>query len=293
MRFLKGFTLPTAADKLEKQIEALFDAKPARYTKKDQQLFRAFKKELNAGRIRSAQPDASQPTGWRTNAWVKKGILVGFRMGAIVDMSVNSAKQPFFDKNTYPVRRFSTADGVRIVPGGSSIRDGCFIGRDIVCMPPMFVNAGAYVGDGTMIDSHALVGSCAQIGRGCHVSAAAQIGGVLEPVGALPVIIEDEVLVGGNCGVYEGTIVKRRAVLGTGTILNRSTPVYDIVRGRVYAATDTEPLIVPEEAVVVAGSRAISRGAGKDWGISLYTPVIVKYRDSKTDAKIQLEDLLR
>ena len=293
MRFSKGSTLPTAADKLEKQIEALFDAKPARYTEEDHQLFRAFKEELNAGRIRSAEPDASQPTGWRTNAWVKKGILVGFRMGSIVDMSVDSSKQPFFDKDTYPVRHFSTTDGVRIVPGGSSIRDGCYIGRDVVCMPPMFVNAGAYVGDSTMIDSHALVGSCAQVGRSCHISAAAQIGGVLEPVGALPVIIEDEVLVGGNCGVYEGTIVKRRAVLGTGTILNRSTPVYDIVRGKIYAATDTDPLIVPEEAVVVAGSRSISRGVGKDWGISLYTPVIVKYRDSKTDAKIQLEDLLR
>ena len=285
--------MPTAADRLEKQIEALFDAKPARYTEEDHQLFRAFKEELNAGRIRSAEPDASQPTGWRTNAWVKKGILVGFRMGGVVDMSVDSAKQPFFDKDTYPVRHFATKDGVRIVPGGSSIRDGCYIGRDVVCMPPMFVNAGAYVGDGTMIDSHALVGSCAQVGRNCHISAASQIGGVLEPVGALPVIIEDEVLVGGNCGVYEGTIVKRRAVLGTGTILNRSTPVYDIVHGKVYAATDSEPLIVPEEAVVVAGSRSISRGVGKEWGISLYTPVIVKYRDSKTDAKIQLEDLLR
>ena len=293
MRSSKGNTLPTAADKLEKQVEALFDAKPARYTEDDQRLFRAFKEELNAGRIRSAEPDASQPTGWRTNAWVKKGILVGFRMGTIVDMSVDPLKQPFFDKDTYPVRRFSIGDGVRIVPGGSSIRDGCYIGRDVVCMPPMFVNAGAYVGDGTMIDSHALVGSCAQVGRNCHISAASQIGGVLEPVGALPVIIEDEVLVGGNCGVYEGTIVKRRAVLGTGTILNRSTPVYDIVRGKVYAATDTEPLIVPEEAVVVAGSRSISRGVGMEWGISLYTPVIVKYRDSKTDAKIQLEDLLR
>ena len=191
------------------------------------------------------------------------------------------------------MRHFSAGDAVRIVPGGSSIRDGCYIGRDVVCMPPMFVNAGAYVGDATMIDSHALVGSCAQIGRSCHISAAAQIGGVLEPVGALPVIIEDEVLVGGNCGVYEGTIVKRRAVLGTGTILNRSTPVYDIVRGKVYAATETEPLVIPEEAVVVAGSRGVARGVGKDWGISLYTPVIVKYRDSKTEAKLQLEDLLR
>jgi len=285
--------LPTAADKLQKQIEALFDAKPPRYTDAHRKLFLAFKKELNAGRIRSAEPDASQSAGWRTNAWVKKGILVGFRMGAIANMSVDTAKQPFFDKDTYPVRRFTKTDGVRIVPGGSSIRDGCFIGRDVVCMPPMFVNAGAYVADGTMIDSHALVGSCAQIGRGCHISAASQIGGVLEPVGAMPVIIEDDVLVGGNCGVYEGTIVKRRAVLGTGTILNRSTPVYDIVRGKVYAATETEPLVIPEEAVVISGSRSITQGIGMDWGISLYTPVIVKYRDSKTDAKIQLEDLLR
>jgi 2,3,4,5-tetrahydropyridine-2-carboxylate N-succinyltransferase len=285
--------LPTAGEQLEKQIEALFDAKPASYTEADRELFRIFKAELNAGRVRSAEPDTSRPSGWRTNSWVKKGILVGFRMGTIVDMSIDSAKLPFIDKDTYPVKRFTPDDGVRMVPGGSSVRDGCYIGRDVVCMPPMFVNAGAYVGDGTMVDSHALVGSCAQVGRNCHISAATQIGGVLEPVGAMPVIIEDEVLLGGNCGVYEGTIVKRRAVLGTGTILNRSTPLYDIVRGKVYMATETEPLIVPEEAVVVAGSRAISRGMGKEWGISLYTPVIVKYRDAKTDAKIQLEDLLR
>ena len=290
---LKGPKLQTATERLERRIEALFDARPARYTEEDRQLFRAFKEELNAGRVRSAEPDPSQPSGWRTNAWVKKGILVGFRMGTIVDLSIDLAKQPFIDKDTYPVKQFAPGDGVRIVPGGSSIRDGCYIGRDVVCMPPMYVNVGAYVGDGTMVDSHALVGSCAQIGRNCHISAASQIGGVLEPVGALPVIIEDEVLVGGNCGVYEGTIVRRRAVLGTGTILNRSTPLYDIVRGKVYAATETEPLIVPEEAVVVAGSRSVSRGVGLEWGISLYTPVIVKYRDSKTDAKIQLEDLLR
>ena len=278
---------------MEKQIEALFDAKPARYTEQDQRLFRAFKEELNSGRARAAEPDSSRRSGWRTNAWVKKGILVGFRMGTIVDMSVDPVKQPFFDKDTYPVRRIVKGDGVRIVPGGSSIRDGCYIGRDVVCMPPMYVNAGAYVGDGTMVDSHALVGSCAQIGRHCHISAGTQIGGVLEPVGALPVIVEDDVLVGGNCGVYEGTIVKRRAVLGTGTILNRSTPLYDVVRGKVYTATESEPLVVPEEAVVVAGSRALPRGTGKDWGISLYTPVIVKYRDAKTDTKIRLEDLLR
>jgi 2,3,4,5-tetrahydropyridine-2-carboxylate N-succinyltransferase len=278
---------------MQKQIESLFDAKPTHYSAADRELFNAFKAELNAGRVRAAEPDASQASGWRTNPWVKKGILLGFRMGTIVDMSVDPARQPFVDKDTYPVKRFAPGDGVRVVPGGSSIRDGCYIGRDVVCMPPMYVNAGAYVGDATMVDSHALVGSCAQVGRNCHISAATQIGGVLEPVGALPVIIEDDVLLGGNCGVYEGTIVKRRAVLGTGTILNRSTPVYDIVRGKVYAATDTEPLIVPEEAVVVAGARAISQGKGKEWGISLYTPVIVKYRDAKTDAKIQLEDLLR
>jgi 2,3,4,5-tetrahydropyridine-2-carboxylate N-succinyltransferase len=285
--------LPTALKEVERKITALFDAKPARYSDLDHQVFRAFKQELNSGRVRSAEPDASQSSGWRTNTWVKKGILVGFRMGAVVDMSIDSRKQPFFDKDTYPVRPFTADDGVRIVPGGSSIRDACYIGRDVVCMPPMFVNAGAYVGDGTMIDSHALVGSCAQIGRHCHISAGTQIGGVLEPIGALPVIIEDDVLVGGNCGVYEGTIVKRRAVLGTGTILNRSMPLYDLVRGEVYAATETEPLIVPEEAVVVAGSRAVPRGIGKEWGISLYTPVIIKYRDAKTETKIQLEDLLR
>ena len=228
------------------------------------------------------------------NAWVKKGILLGFRIGQIVDMSIDAARQPFFDKSTYPVKRFSADSGVRIVPGGSSIRDGCYVARGVTCMPPMYINAGAYVDEGTMIDSHALVGSCAQVGRKCHISAAAQIGGVLEPVGALPVIIEDEVLVGGNCGVYEGTVVKkRRAVLGTGTILNRSTPVYDVVTGAVHSASADEPLVIPENAVVVAGARAIAHGRGRDWNLSLYTPVIVKYRDAKTDAKVQLEDLLR
>jgi 2,3,4,5-tetrahydropyridine-2-carboxylate N-succinyltransferase len=214
-------------------------------------------------------------------------------MGTVVDMSVDARRQPFFDKSTYPVKRFTPSSGTRIVPGGSSIRDGCFVGTGVTCMPPMYINAGAYVGNGTMVDSHALVGSCAQIGERCHLSAAAQIGGVLEPVGALPVIIEDDVLVGGNCGVYEGTVVKKRAVLGTGVILNRSTPVYDVVRGLVYSATDETPLVIPEQAVVVAGARAVTQGKGKEWGISVYTPVIVKYRDAKTDAKIQLEDLLR
>ena len=278
---------------MQTDVESLFDAKPSTYTEEHFALFQRFKQALNSGAVRSAEPDVSTRSGWRVNTWVKKGILLGFRMGGVVDMSVDSVRQPMLDKATWPVKRFTPESGVRIVPGGSSIRDGCFVGKNVTCMPPMYINAGTWIGDGTMIDSHALVGSCAQVGKNCHISAAAQIGGVLEPVGALPVIIEDDVLVGGNCGVYEGTVVKRRAVLGSGTILTRSTPVYDLVRGEVYSATDDDPLVIPEDAVVVAGSRAITRGAGKDWGISLYTPVIVKYRDSKTDAKIQLEDLLR
>jgi 2,3,4,5-tetrahydropyridine-2-carboxylate N-succinyltransferase len=278
---------------LPQQVERLFDEPPAQYNEEHFRLFREFKDAVNRGEVRAAEPDAASPTGWRVNAWVKKGILLGFRMGVVVDMSVDSARQPFIDKSTYPVRVVTTADGIRIVPGGSSIRDGSFIGRGVVCMPPMFVNVGAYVGDGTMIDSHALVGSCAQIGRNCHISAASQIGGVLEPVGALPVIIEDDVLVGGNSGVYEGTVVKRRAVLGTGTILNRSIPVYDLVREAIYSATQDEPLVIPEEAIVVPGARAVSHEYGKMHGISLQAAVIVKYRDAKTDARIQLEDLLR
>jgi 2,3,4,5-tetrahydropyridine-2-carboxylate N-succinyltransferase len=278
---------------MQTEIEQLFDNKPSTYTPEHFDLFYQFKQKLNLGEVRAAQPEASAKNGWRVTPWVKKGILLGFRMGTIVDMSIDRSRQPFFDKATYPVRQFSADDGVRIVPGGSSIRDGCFIGRGVTCMPPMFVNVGAYVGDNTMIDSHALVGSCAQIGENCHISAAAQIGGVLEPVGAMPVIIESQVMVGGNCGVYEGTIVKERAVLGSGVILTRSTPVYDVVRGEVLTATDDEPLVIPEGAVVVAGSRAINKGKGQEWGISLYTPVIVKYRDSKTDARVRLEDLLR
>jgi 2,3,4,5-tetrahydropyridine-2-carboxylate N-succinyltransferase len=279
--------------KINAEIERLFDENPGSYTEAHLLLFQRFKDALNAGEIRAAEPDSGRASGWRVNAWVKKGILLGFRMGKIVDMSIDAARQPFFDKSSYPVKKMSPESGVRIVPGGSSIRDGCYVGKGVTCMPPMYINAGAYVDDGTMIDSHALVGSCAQVGRKCHISAAAQIGGVLEPVGSLPVIIEDEVLIGGNCGVYEGTVVKRRAVLGTGTLLNRSTPVYDVVTGAVHSASADEPLVIPENAVVVAGSRAIAQGRGKEWNLSLYTPVIVKYRDAKTDVKVQLEDLLR
>jgi 2,3,4,5-tetrahydropyridine-2-carboxylate N-succinyltransferase len=278
---------------LPSQIERLFDQPPAHYTEEHFAIFCAFKDALNRGEVRAAEPDPATKTGWRVNAWVKMGILVGFRMGAIVDMSIDLARQPFLDKSTYPVRQMSVDDGVRIVPGGSSIRDASYIGRDVICMPPMFVNVGAYVGEGTMIDSHALVGSCAQIGRKCHISAGSQIGGVLEPVGALPIIMEDEVLVGGNSGVYEGTVVKRRAVLGTGTILNRSIPVYDLVKDAVYTASGEDPLVIPQEAVVVPGSRAVSSDLGKKHGLSLQAAVIVKYRDSKTEARVQLEDLLR
>jgi 2,3,4,5-tetrahydropyridine-2,6-dicarboxylate N-succinyltransferase len=276
---------------LQAELERLFDDKPAAYTRDDQALFEDFRASLNAGRVRAAQPDSSSPTGWRVNAWVKKGILVGFRMGSIVDMSVGDLS--FRDKSTYPLKKLGPQDAIRIVPGGSSVRSGAYLAKGVTCMPPMYINVGAYVDEGTMIDSHALVGSCAQVGANCHISAASQIGGVLEPVNASPVVVEDDVLIGGNCGVYEGTVIKRRAVLGTGTILNRSTPVYDIVRQQVYRATDDEPLVIPEEAVVIAGCRAITQGIGKEWGLSVYTPIIVKYRDAKTDAKIQLEDLLR
>jgi 2,3,4,5-tetrahydropyridine-2-carboxylate N-succinyltransferase len=274
---------------LQAEIELLFDEKPAAYTEAHRRLFYEFQEALNEGRVRAAEPDALSATGWRVNAWVKKGILLGFRMGVVIDMSVGDLS--FRDKDTFPLKRIGP--DVRVAPGGSSVRSGCYIGKGVVCMPPMFINAGAYVDDGTMVDSHALVGSCAQVGKNCHISAASQIGGVLEPVGAMPVVIEDDVLIGGNCGIYEGTVVKRRAVLGTGTILNRSTPVYDVVRGVVHRATEDQPLVIPEQAVVIAGARAITIGPGKDWGLSVYTPVIVKYRDEKTDAKIQLEDLLR
>ncbi len=278
---------------LPSEIEQLFDSSPPQYTEDHRRTFEAFKSALNRGEVRAAEPDAGSKTGWRVNSWVKKGILLGFRMGRVVDMSVDRERQPFFDKDTYAVKDVSLASQVRIVPGGSSIRDGAYVGRGVTCMPPMFINAGAYVDDGTMVDSHALIGSCAQVGRNCHISAGAQIGGVLEPIGAMPVIIEDEVMVGGNCGVYEGVVVKRRAVLGSGVILNASTAVYDLVHEQVHTATDYSPLVIPEEAVVVPGSRAISHPAGQRWNLSLYTPIIVKYRDAKTNERVRLENLFR
>jgi len=253
--------------------------------------FLALRGAIERGEVRAAEPDAASPTGWRVNAWVKQGILLGFRLGVLEGFPAGPLS--FVDKHTFPARLFSPADGVRIVPGGSSVRSGAYLARGVVCMPPMYVNAGAYVGEGSMIDSHALVGSCAQIGKRVHLSAAAQIGGVLEPVNASPVIIEDDVLVGGNCGVYEGTIVRRGAVLAAGTILTRGTPVYDLVNGDILRAAPDRPLIIPPDAVVVPGSRAVHKGKGQEWGLSLYAAVIVKYRDDKTDLSATLEDLLR
>jgi 2,3,4,5-tetrahydropyridine-2-carboxylate N-succinyltransferase len=251
-------------------------------------VFFEFRQALTRGQIRAAEKLDGR---WRVNAWVKQGILLGFRLGELQE--AGGAGLSFVDKDTFPARGFSAADKVRVVPGGSSVREGAFLAPGVICMPPMYVNAGAYVDEGTLIDSHALVGSCAQVGKRVHLSAAAQIGGVLEPVNASPVIVEDDVLVGGNCGVYEGTQVLRGAVLGAGTILTRSTPVYDIVREQVYRSTPEAPLMIPENAVVVPGSRAISKGKAAEWGLSLYTPVIVKYRDEKTQSSIELEDLLR
>jgi 2,3,4,5-tetrahydropyridine-2-carboxylate N-succinyltransferase len=249
--------------------------------------FLEFRDQLTQGKIRAAEKIDGN---WKVNTWVKQGILLGFRLGALAEMPAGLS---FVDKDTFPARQFSVADKVRVVPGGSSVREGAYLAPSVICMPPMFVNVGAYVDEGTMIDSHALVGSCAQIGKRVHLSAAAQVGGVLEPINAAPVIIEDDVLVGGNCGIYEGTLVRARAVLGAGTILTRSTPLYDLVKGEVYRATADAPLEVPENAVVVPGSRAVKKGAAADWNLSLYTPVIVKYRDEKTDRAIELEDWLR
>jgi 2,3,4,5-tetrahydropyridine-2-carboxylate N-succinyltransferase len=273
-------SLKTSIERLSAQGEVERDPE-ARKT------FLEFRDQLTQGKIRAAEKIDGR---WTVNAWVKRGILLGFRLGVLQEMSAGLS---FVDKDTFPARQFTIADRVRVVPGGSSARVGAYVAPSVICMPPMFINVGAYVDEGTMVDSHALVGSCAQIGKRVHLSAAAQVGGVLEPVNAAPVIIEDDVLVGGNCGIFEGTLVRSRAVLGAGTILTRSTPLYDLVKGEVYRATPDSPLEVPENAVVVPGSRAVKKGKGADWNLSLYTPVIVKYRDDKTDRGIELEDWLR
>jgi 2,3,4,5-tetrahydropyridine-2-carboxylate N-succinyltransferase len=278
---------------LQQTIEALFAEAGQADKSRVREAFAALQRALGAGEVRAAEPDPSARSGWRVNAWVKQGILLGFRFGDVADMSADHGKWPFYDKDTMPVKRPGLNAGVRIVPGGSTIREGAFVARGVVCMPPMFVNIGAHIGDGTLIDSHALVGSCAQIGRRVHLSAAAQIGGVLEPVGALPVIVEDDVLVGGNTGVYEGTVIKERAVIAAGVVLTASTPIYDLPKAVIIRADPGEPLVVPAGAVVVPGARSVQTGAGREWGVSLATPVIVKYRDDRTDTRTELEAWIR
>lgn len=276
---------------LRERIEELSERAAGDFSEHDRALFDEFKGALNSGLVRAAE--RGEDGTWNVNSWVKRAILAGFRMGTLADMSPSDGSLRFFDKDTFPLRALSLANNVRVVPGGSSIRDGVYVAPGVVCMPPCYVNVGAYVDEGTMIDSHALVGSCAQIGKRVHLSAAAQVGGVLEPVGAMPVIIEDEALIGGGCGVYEGTIVRERAVLAAGTILTGSTPVFDLVRECIYRRTEDAPLEIPAGAVVVPGTRAVKTERGREWGLSVYAPVIVKYRDEKTDSAAQLEDYLR
>jgi len=278
---------------LADEITALFDAGAGADREAARAAFARLREALSAGTVRAAAPDAASPSGWRVNAWVKQGILLGFRFGDTVDVSVDQGRWPFYDKDTLPLKRFAAGAGVRIVPGGSSVRDGAYIASGVICMPPMYVNIGAWIDGGSLIDSHALVGSCAQVGARVHVSAGAQIGGVIEPIGALPVIIEDDALIGGNTGIYEGAIIRSRAVVAAGTVLTGSTPVYDLVRGEIIKPIGDQPLIVPEGAVVVPGARAVTAGKGPEWGLSLSTPVIVKYRDSRTDTRTELEAWIR
>jgi 2,3,4,5-tetrahydropyridine-2-carboxylate N-succinyltransferase len=285
--------IDSSAGELAQRLEHLYQQGAAADKNESRSCFSRLREELAAGRVRSAEPDAGSPTGWRVNAWVKKGILVGFRCGDLVDVPIADGRWFFGDKDTLPLKRLDSSMGVRVVPGGSSIRDGAYVARGVICMPPMYINIGAYVDEASLIDSHALVGSCAQIGKRVHVSAGAQIGGVIEPVGAIPVIIEDEVLVGGNTGIYEGAVIKRRAVVGAGTVLTGSTPIYDLPRSRVIRPEGGSPLVIPEGAVVVPGARAVTQGMGPEWGLSLSTPVIVKYRDERTDARTSLEDWVR
>jgi 2,3,4,5-tetrahydropyridine-2-carboxylate N-succinyltransferase len=278
---------------LAERIGQLFEAGPAADKDDARRAFFELQRLLSEGEVRAAEPDSTSPSGWRVNPWVKQGILLGFRFGEVVDCSADHGKWPFYDKDTMPLKKPGPTAGVRIVPGGSTIREGAYVATSVVCMPPMYINIGAYVGEGSLVDSHALVGSCAQVGARVHISAAAQIGGVIEPVGALPVVIEDDVLVGGNTGIYEGAVIKSRAVIAAGTVLTGSTPVYDLVNGRIIKPEPGQPLVVPAGAVVVPGARAVTVGAGKEWGLSLATPVIVKYRDDKTDTRTELEAWIR
>jgi 2,3,4,5-tetrahydropyridine-2-carboxylate N-succinyltransferase len=278
---------------LEREISKLVADGASADRNAAREAFARLREALASGHARAAEPDRSTPSGWRVNAWVKQGILLGFRFGDLVDVSMDHGRLAFYDKDTLPLRKPGLQAGVRIVPGGSAIRDGAYLAPGVICMPPMYVNIGAWVGEGSMLDSHVLIGSCAQIGARVHVSAGAQIGGVIEPIGALPVIVEDDALIGGNTGIYEGAVVKARAVIGAGTVLTGSTPVYDLVRGDIVKPTADRPLVIPEGAVVVPGARAVAAGKGPEWGLSLATPVIVKYRDSRTDARTELETWIR
>lgn len=275
---------------LKSYFETLFDEKPDQPPSDFYDQFEQFLQAVEQGLLRAAFLENGS---WQVNAWVKKGILLGFKYGKNSDLSDSSF--PFFDKHTYPLQRPAGVEkNIRIVPGGSSVRRGAYIGKNVTMMPPMYVNVGAFVDDGTMIDSHALVGSCAQIGKHCHLSAAAQIGGVLEPIGATPVCIGDDCMIGGNTGVYEGTRIGNGAVIAAGVVLTRSMPVYDLVREKVYRGSADEPLSIPEGAVVVQGSRPISGNSFAEQNrLSISTPVIIKYRDDKTDAATTLETLIR
>jgi 2,3,4,5-tetrahydropyridine-2,6-dicarboxylate N-succinyltransferase len=278
---------------LQAQIEELFAQGDKADALAGRAAFLRLRDAMGEGTVRAAEPDADEPTGWRVNAWVKRGILLGFRYGRLIDVSMDHGRLPFFDKDTMPLKVIGLDRQIRLVPGGSAVREGAYVGRGVICMPPMYINIGAYIGECTLVDSHALVGSCAQIGAKVHISAGAQIGGVIEPVGAHPVIVEDDVLVGGNTGIYEGAVIRRRAVIGAGTVLTGSTPVYDLPNSRVLTPEEGQPIVIPEGAVVVPGARAVTVGQGKAWGLSLSTPVIVKYRDDKTDTRTELERWIR
>lgn len=275
---------------LQQIIETIYDLPIENVNREDAlHAIDQLKNSLNRGEVRAAENFGGS---WRVNTWVKKGILLAFRFGALTEFSETNCFQ-FFDKDTMALKQFTVDDGVRIVPGGSVVRDGAYVAKGVVMMPPSYVNIGAYVDEGTMIDSHVLIGSCAQIGKHVHVSAAAQIGGVLEPIGTMPVIIEDDVFIGGNCGIYEGTIIKKRAVIAAGVILTSSTPVYDIINERIIRKTDNEPLIIAENAVIVAGNREIDKPFARKHQLSIYTPIIIKYRDEKTNISTVLEESLR
>jgi 2,3,4,5-tetrahydropyridine-2-carboxylate N-succinyltransferase len=275
---------------LEKLIPLHFSRKREELDEESRQLFEAFIARLDAGGIRAAEKRGEQ---WQVNHWVKQGILLGFRLGWIADFSINDTFQ-FRDKHTYPLKDLiGLSQSVRLVPGGSSVRRGAYLGNNVTLMPPMYINTGAYVDDETMVDSHALVGSCAQIGKRVHLSAGSQIGGVLEPVGAMPVIIEDDVLIGGNCGIYEGAIIETRAVIGAGTIITGSTPIYDLVNSKVLRKAPDAPLVVPRNAVVVPGTRPARGSFAMEQHLHVACPVIAKYRDDSTDATTALEELLR